>query len=370
MAPKGGEGEALAEASSGVSEGRLVRVAEGVPLPVAMPDMLAPPEAVAEADPLTAGDLLELRLGESLRWDESVARELAVDESDGRVAVAGPVGEGSSERALLPLPEAEPETVYVRGADTLAPLLTVLDGEAADDAVTMEDAEPTEDGAEEAEGGAVALEGCVAWADCVLLGQPLTLLVRAAVDEADTEAVAPCPGLRVGCGAVALLVGRAVTLGSAEAVLIRVGAEVAETPGEAEAEALAAALLELEGLGVSLSCPLPLMAPVVVGEPVELVQALGEAERVSASAPGDGVGIDVGGAEGDEGALGDKAAVRVPAFVALGSCVPLPAAVRDGVAVAAGLPLPLAVAAAAVAVVATVTVAQAEGEVEATAEEG
>ena len=97
MAPNGGEGEALADASSGVNDERLVRVAKGVSLPVAIPDTLFSPVAVAEADPLTAGDPLAQGLGGLLRWGEPVARALTEDENDGRLAVARPLEEGCSD---------------------------------------------------------------------------------------------------------------------------------------------------------------------------------------------------------------------------------------------------------------------------------
>ena len=94
MAPKGGEGEALAEASSSVSEGRLVREVEAVPLCVAMPDTLASPVEVAEAEPLAAGDPLAQWLGGSLRWGDPVARALADVEKESWLTVARPLEEG------------------------------------------------------------------------------------------------------------------------------------------------------------------------------------------------------------------------------------------------------------------------------------
>lgn len=69
----------------------------GVSLPVAMPDTLTSPVAVAEADPLTAGDPLAQRLGGLLRWGEPVARALTEDENEGKLAVARPLEEGCSD---------------------------------------------------------------------------------------------------------------------------------------------------------------------------------------------------------------------------------------------------------------------------------
>ena len=370
VAPNGGEGEALADANNGVSDGRLVRVIRGVPLPVAMPDMLARCEAVVEADPLPTEDTLALWEGEGLRWGKSDAWALAVEEEDGKRTEARPLGVGRRVCALLPLSEADPESEAVKGAVRLALLLAVLEADERGVAEAAGVAEPECEGRADAEGVGLALLGCVAGAKREPLAQPVLLGVRAAVIEAGTVAVAPCPGLSVGCGAVALLDCRALSLGDADAVPLGDGNGEAETPGSAEAEALAAALLQPEGPDDPLALPLPLAKSVAAGELVGLVQALGGAERVFASAPGDGVGGAVGGAEGVEKALPEGRMLRVPAPVALGENNPLPVAVRDGAPVAPGVAMPLAVAAAPVPDGAPVLASLGKGEAEAAADEG
>ena len=226
----------------------------------------------------------------------------------------------------------------------------------------------------------MALGGCVAKAERELLAQPVLLGVRAAVKEAGAVAVAPCPGLSVGCGAVALRVGAARALAAADAVSTSVEAGEVETPGEAEAVTLATAALLPEGLGDLLSRLFLLSAAVAVGGLVALAQALGEVERVAASAPGDGVGVAVNSAVGVRGPLLERDESGVSEAAALSRGDPLASAERSGEAVAAGvalpdavearLALPLGVAAATVAVATTVVAALRDEEVEAAAEDG